>query len=294
MSLSPDGRRMLVVSSSNGLAFRPTPTDPLSYGFDGAVKARGVAVWDMETGQRVFTLLKDPGFVTIAPPQFSPDGRTILFPDPMSEDLQIVDAGTGAAVRTLSEPKSDRNNRWAVAEFSPDGRTVAARKSGGRFVWFWSTGTGELLGSFEIPDGYAGWEAIGGFSPDSTRFATVADRLVHIIDVATRTGTQVLRGHEAKVNSMEFSPDGSRLLTGSDDQSAAVWEVSTGRILAVYKGHPGPVRLVAYSPDGKRVATASTDPLVRVWPIDLIPVFERRSPRALTLQERERYELPRK
>ena len=94
------------------------------------------------------------------------------------------------------------------------------------------------------------------------------------------------------MNALAFSSDGTRLLTGSDDRTAAVWEVGTGRIISVYKGHPGPVRLVAYSPDGKRVATASTDPLTRVWPVELLPEFERRKPREMTAQERERYELP--
>jgi hypothetical protein len=40
------------------------------------------------------------------------------------------------------------------------------------------------------------------------------------------------------------------------------------------------------------MATASTDPLARVWPVDLIPEFDRRKPRELTPQERDRYELP--
>ena len=115
-----------------------------------------------------------------------------------------------------------------------------------------------------------------------------------MLDVATRRGWQLLRGHEAEVNAVAFSPDGSRLLTGSDDHSAILWDVATGRILAVYKGHPGPVHLVAYSPDGARVATASTDPLARVWPVDLLPEFEQRKPRELTPLERQRYELPAK
>lgn len=40
------------------------------------------------------------------------------------------------------------------------------------------------------------------------------------------------------------------------------------------------------------MATVSIDPLARVWPVDLIPEFEKRKPRELTPQERDRYELP--
>lgn len=181
------------------------------------------------------------------------------------------------------------------AQFSPDGRTVAARKFGSRSVWFWATDTGTLLGWFAPPVEWTlAWESIGQFSPDSKWLAVVSDRVVHIIDVASRTGVRILRGHETTVGALAFSADSSRLLTGSDDRSAAVWDVETGRIVAVYKGHPGPVRLVAYSPDGKRVATGSSDPFVRVWSVDLIPEFERRKPRELTPEERVKYELPAK
>jgi WD40 repeat protein/serine/threonine protein kinase len=293
MSLSPDGRRLLVVSSSNGLVFHPSKTDPLAYEFATKAEPCTVGVWDAETGQPVVTLMKGVPYQRIAPPQFSPDSRTVLLPDWSRDEMAICDAETGAVVRRLSQPKGDRSNSWAWAQFSPDGRTVAARKYGSRSVWFWAADTGTSLGSFTPPAEWSlEWDSVGQFSPDSKWLAVPANRVVHVIDVASRAGVRVLRGHETRVGALAFSPDGSRLLTGSDDQSAALWDVETGRILAVYKGHPGPVRLVAYSPDGKRVATASTDPLVRVWPVDLIPEFEGRKPRELTPEERVKYELP--
>src|SRR5207253_2803479 len=106
------------------------------------------------------------------------------------------------------------HNQWAVTLFSPDGRTIAARKFGGRFVWFWAADTGELLGSFRIPEGNPGGAATAGFSPDSKRLAAGSERVVHVVDVATRTGVRVLLGHEAGVNALAFSADGARLLTG--------------------------------------------------------------------------------
>jgi WD40 repeat protein len=156
-------------------------------------------------------------------------------------------------------------------------------------VWFWDAATGAVLGSYR---GALSSPQVLRFSPDSKRLAVAADRTVLVLDVAARGPVQHLRGHEAGVKAVAFSPDGSRLLTGSDDRSAILWEVGTGRVLAVYKGHPGPVKAVAYSPDGRRVATGSTDNLARLWPVDLLPEFDRRKPRELTAQERGRYELP--
>jgi WD40 repeat protein len=58
------------------------------------------------------------------------------------------------------------------------------------------------------------------------------------------------------VNSVAFSPDGSRVATASDDGSARVFEAATGTELARLH-HEGRVNAVAFSPDGSRVATAS-------------------------------------
>jgi WD40 repeat protein len=185
-------------------------------------------------------------------------------------------------------------SQWSSAVISPDGRTVAARRLGTGTVWFWAPATGDLLGSFAIPDGNRGGETILQFTADSKRVVVVSDRLIHVVEVSTRGLERTLRAHDAKVNAVVLSPDGSRLLSGSDDKSAILWDLATGRILAVYKGHVGPVTLVAFSPDGTRVATASNDPVARVWPIDLVPVFEKRKPRELTQQERDRFELPSK
>jgi hypothetical protein len=62
-----------------------------------------------------------------------------------------------------------------------------------------------------------------------------------------------------------FSPDGKRILTGSDDQTAKVWDAVTGREVLALKGHNGWVNAVAFSPDGKRIITGSEDNTVKVW-----------------------------
>jgi DNA-binding beta-propeller fold protein YncE len=74
-----------------------------------------------------------------------------------------------------------------------------------------------------------------------------------------------LHGHTGPVNGAMFSPDGEWVVTASDDQTARVWEASTGRSLVELRGHTGPVNRAMFSPDGKWVVTASDDGTARVW-----------------------------
>src|SRR5262249_23512341 len=74
-----------------------------------------------------------------------------------------------------------------------------------------------------------------------------------------------LMGHSDAISSVAFSPDGQRVLTGSYDTTARVWDATTGQQKAALKRHTGEVRSVAFSPDGKRILTGSEDKTARVW-----------------------------
>jgi WD40 repeat protein len=75
----------------------------------------------------------------------------------------------------------------------------------------------------------------------------------------------LLAGHEGPVNQSAYSPDGTHIVTASDDGTARVWDAATGATLLVLKGHTGGVISAAFSPDGKRIVTASSDRTARVW-----------------------------
>ena len=64
---------------------------------------------------------------------------------------------------------------------------------------------------------------------------------------------------------MSFSPDGTRIVTASDDKTATVWDARTGTILLELKGHTSYLLSVAFSPDGTRIVTASQDSTAKVW-----------------------------
>ena len=87
----------------------------------------------------------------------------------------------------------------------------------------------------------------------------------HYLKRQTRGGLFTLYGHTGAVRSVAFSPDGTRIVTGSRDQTAKVWDARTGTPLLELKGHTGRVSDVAFSPDGTRIVTGSADGTAKVW-----------------------------
>ena len=127
------------------------------------------------------------------------------------------------------------------------------------------------------------------FSPDGTRMVSTGNNATICVWDAT-TGVRVERretttlkcvhvlrnphhkfskdvdgGHYGSVYSASYSPDGTRIVSASMDETVRVWDATTGACISVLEGHSGMVFSASYSPDGMRVVSASMDMTVRVW-----------------------------
>src|SRR5205807_1069769 len=78
-------------------------------------------------------------------------------------------------------------------------------------------------------------------------------------------GHITLQGHTREVESVTFSADGKRIVSGSLDKTVKVWDAHTGQETLTIEGHIGYVTSVAFSSDGRRIASGSYDNTVKVW-----------------------------
>ena len=74
----------------------------------------------------------------------------------------------------------------------------------------------------------------------------------------------IQKGHSDAVLAVAFSPDGQTIFTGSEDNTAKLWDLQ-GNELQAFQGHSSSVRAVAFSPDGQTILTGSRDNTAKLW-----------------------------
>jgi WD40 repeat protein len=74
-----------------------------------------------------------------------------------------------------------------------------------------------------------------------------------------------LKGHTQTVRGVAFTRDGRFAVSGSDDGTVRVWDVTSGTEVRSFTGHSGAVTSVTVSPSGRYVASASVDGSVKIW-----------------------------
>ncbi|KAF9271836.1 hypothetical protein BGZ88_005540, partial [Linnemannia elongata] len=67
------------------------------------------------------------------------------------------------------------------------------------------------------------------------------------------------------LNSMDYSPDGQRLVLGTGVPSVLIWDLQSDEPDVNLEGHTDTVNSVAYSPCGKWILSGSRDKTVRLW-----------------------------
>ncbi len=240
-----DAHQPLVTS----VAFHPAGASFATGGFD-----HRVVIWDRASGARLRELLGHRGGVFEV--AYSPDGA-LLASASADATVRLWEAASGRPLHVL-----EAGDDWFTSvAFSPDGALLAATSYG--VVRLWETAGGRLVRTIE---GIEGWSNGAAFSADGQRLVTTGWAVADVWDVAAGERLFDLSGqHSRGVLSVALSPDGARIATGADDETAVIWNARDGSPILTLHGHDAAVWHVAFSPDGRRIATASGDETVAVW-----------------------------
>jgi RNA polymerase sigma factor (sigma-70 family) len=201
-----------------------------------------INVWDTATGRQLGKWpAKDVQPLAMS---FSPNGRSSYeFLQDSSVDAKgnrrekterrvvLREIATGKIVRQFTGHRFEDDRIYGVA-FSPDGRLVAfSGQNSPVALYDMESGQQVKLLTGATKDRVAPTFASLTFSPDSRMLAGGEwnHGTVYLWELATGQEFQQFAGHKGRVFSMTFSPDGALLLSGNEDATGLIWDVTGQR-----------------------------------------------------------------
>ena len=249
----------------NDVAFSADGSRLASAGDDGKLK-----VWDPSTGRLLSSLSADG---SAWGPSFSADGTLVAAAWDgefnYGGGVQILNLSSDQVVSTIPV---DQPSDTAL---SPDGKHLAVAR-------YWPEYEGEEGAVFDVSTGDEVFKLKGpnccvsprsrgvSWSPDGRLIAASSAGTARVWDAETGKLRHTMLGHSGLVLSVAWSPDSSRLVTGSLDGTAEVWEIGPDGVrerwsLSAQETRSGVVG-VAFSPDGNRVMAGDAGiTAVKVW-----------------------------
>jgi sugar lactone lactonase YvrE len=233
IAISPDGRRFITYPDLAG---------------------NKILLWDLASGAYRECTGHSSGVTSLA---FSPDGNFFISGS-WNKTIKIWDAETGQEVKTLT---GHTGNVHSVS-YSPDGRQIVSC-SNDKTIKFWDAESGNAVRSVSANC------TIVAYCPDGRKIAAVERTRIYIFDTQNGQKLFTLTGHRAVIQTIAFSPDGSRLLSldQGNGNNLLIWNMSngweTGRLASSVKDQP--IGSLMVSPDGKYFAIGRAGSSITIW-----------------------------
>jgi WD40 repeat protein len=194
-----------------------------------------------------------------------------------AEILEVIQNESQAAINDQLMPVMETGGHRAIIRaltFAVDGRYLFS--AGDDKVirkWDMQTGTTDQIIREESRPGREGQILTLAISSDGTWLAAAGwftipgqpGYLIRLYDARTGALHSVLVGHHGRIGALAFSKDGRLLLSGSEDNTAIIWDMQSRRPLHVLKGHAREIYAVAFTQDDKRVVTGGYDRMLKIW-----------------------------
>lgn len=212
---------------------------------------------DLATGQVAKSFTGIAGAVTTV--SFAPNSARLIAGG-ADKTVRVWDVASGQPVAVL------QGNGEAVTAVSlhPNGNQAASGTADGKLaIWKLDVPAAQPLAG---DNGQA--PTVVAVSLDGKKLATAAvvdgKQAIQIRDIPGGV-TQTLLGHEGPVTALAFSPDNSRVVSGSADKTARIWTLGDSKEVAKFAGHPNTVTAVAFSANGQQVVSGAADNSLKLW-----------------------------
>jgi len=249
--------------------------------------AAAVSVWDLELGVKVFNSAT-PVEWSVGGIAFRPGRQLVTVAAEFKNSVLETKAPRfEVVVRSVDRP--EEATRQVLdgygAELSPDGRFVTRRVRDDQ-IQLYDIDARKVACELAYPADQ--WPRLA-FNADSTRLAVATRLNATVYELPSGRKLYDLRGHNADIIPMAFSPDGRWIATGTTSgqsiQTAPgtiyLWDATSGRRVHIINGHKSSVTHLAFTHDGKRLVSAGDDATLRVWdtatgePVVRLPVTYR-------------------
>lgn len=228
-----------------------------------------VRVWKKDAPPTVVT----KGFRTLV---FSPDGMRFLTGHSTGFELWETAEFAKIAADGLTASFSGRSLQGVIPCFRRDSSQFAY--AAGEFIAVFDSATGQKVRIFHLNQPEV--SAVGFGDGDRKLAYGTAHGNVVLLDLQTGKEDVLLRLPQA-INQLEFSPDGSRLITLNGQGHLQIWDTNASPESDVISGHAGHSYTAAFDRTGALVATVGEHNEVRVWDVATktlkyeIPPFKR-------------------